>query len=115
MIRKSDNKVYALKKVKINKMSKKEIADCLNEVRFLASIRQKNIVGFLEAFTENNEQDLCIIMEYCGCGDLAQKVERYKRRKTYIDEDVIWRYIIQSLKALSYMHEKGKFIDRLAI
>ena len=39
--------------------------------------------------------------------DLAQKVERYKRRKSYIDETVIWRYLVQSLKALSYMHEKG--------
>ena len=28
-------------------------------------------------------------MEYCGCGDLAQKVERYKRRRQYIDEDVM--------------------------
>lgn len=46
-------------------------------------------------------------MEYCGCGDLAQKVERYKRRKTYIDEDVIWRYMIQSLKALEMLHAKG--------
>ena len=89
------------------KCQKKEISDALNEIRFLASIRHKNIVGFLEAFLENNESELCIIMEYCGCGDLAQKVERYKRRKTYIDEDVIWRYLIQSLKSLSYMHEKG--------
>ena len=39
--RKSDQKIYALKRVKINKMSKKEIADALNEIRFLASIRQK--------------------------------------------------------------------------
>lgn len=46
-------------------------------------------------------------MEYCGCGDLAQKVERYKRRRQYIDEDVIWRYMIQSLKALEYLHEKN--------
>ncbi|CAE7846606.1 nek2, partial [Symbiodinium microadriaticum] len=46
-------------------------------------------------------------MEYCGCGDLAQKVERYKRRRQYIDEDVIWRYLIQCLKALSYLHGKG--------
>ena len=107
MIRKSDNKVYALKRIKINKMSKREISDSLNEIRFLASIRQKNIVGFLEAFLENNETELCIIMEYCGCGDLAQKVERYKRRKQYIDEDVIWRYLIQSLKALTHLHEKG--------
>jgi serine/threonine protein kinase len=50
VVRKSDNKVYAMKRVKINKMSKKEISDALNEIRFLSSIRQKNIVGFLEAF-----------------------------------------------------------------
>ena len=88
-------------------MSKKEISDALNEIRFLASIRHKNIVGFLEAFLENNETELCIIMEYCGCGDLAQKVERYKRRRQFIEEDVIWRYIIQCLKSLNYLHEKG--------
>ena len=45
--------------------------------------------------------------EFCGCGDLAQKVERYKRRRQYIDEDVVWRYLIQCLKALSNLHEKG--------
>lgn len=99
--------MYALKRVKINKMSKKEIADALNEIRFLASIRHKNIVGFLEAFLENNETELCIVMEYCGCGDLAQKVERYKRRRQYIDEDVIWRYLIQCVKALENLHGKG--------
>jgi serine/threonine protein kinase len=84
VIRKSDGKIYALKRVKINKMSKKEIADALNEIRFLASIRHKNIVGFLEAFLESDETELCIVMEYCGCGDLAQKVDRYKRRRQYI-------------------------------
>lgn len=107
VIRKSDNKIYAMKRVKINKMSKKEIGDALNEIRFLASIRQKNIVGFLEAFLESGETELCIIMEYCGCGDLAQKVERYKRRRQYIDEDVIWRYLVQSLKALQCLHDSG--------
>lgn len=99
--------MYALKRVKINKMSKKEISDALNEIRFLASIRHKNIVGFLEAFLENNETELCIVMEYCGCGDLAQKVERYKRRRQYIDEDVIWRYLIQCIKALENLHGRG--------
>lgn len=107
VLRKSDNKIYALKRVKINKMSKKEIADALNEIRFLASIRHKNIVGFLESFLESNETELCIVMEYCGCGDLAQKVERYKRRRQYIDENVIWRYLVQCLKALQHLHEKN--------
>lgn len=91
----------------MNKMSKKEISDALNEVRFLASIRHQNIVGFYEAFVENNESELCIIMEYCGCGDLAQKVERYKRRRQYMNEQVIWIYIIQVLRALQLLHGKG--------
>ena len=56
---------------------------------------------------EENDTELCIIMEYCGCGDLGAKVERYKKKREYIDEDVIWRYLIQSLKALSHLHEKG--------
>jgi serine/threonine protein kinase len=107
VIRRSDSKVYALKRVKISKMSKKDLGDALNEIRFLASIRQKNIVGFLHAFLENNETELCIIMEYCGCGDLAQKVERYKKRRQYIDEHVIWKYLIQCLKALQHLHEKN--------
>jgi NIMA (never in mitosis gene a)-related kinase len=38
---------------------------------------------------------------------LAQKVERYKRRRQYIDENVIWRYLVQCLKALQYLHERG--------
>ena len=107
VIRKSDGKMYALKRVKIGKMSKKEVSDALNEIRFLASIRHKNVVGFLEAFLENNETELCIVMEYCGCGDLSAKVERYKKRRQLIEEAVIWRYIIQSLKALEYLHAKG--------
>jgi serine/threonine protein kinase len=72
VMRKSDNKVYALKRVKIGKMSKKEIADALNEIRFLASIRHKNIVGFLESFLENNESELCIVMEVSACHDLSR-------------------------------------------
>lgn len=107
VIRKSDQKVYALKKVKISKMSKKEIEDALNEIRFLASIRHKNIVGFLHSFLENNDTELCIIMEYCGCGDLAQKVERYKKKRQYIDENSVWKYLIQGLKALKHLHEKN--------
>lgn len=107
VIRKSDNKTYALKRVKMSKMSKKEISDALNEVRFLASIRHSNIVGFFEAFVENNESELCIIMEYCGCGDLAQKIERYKRRRQYMNEQVIWIYTIQVLRALQLLHGKG--------
>ncbi len=107
VLRKTDGKVYAMKRVKINKMSRKEIADTLNEVRFLASIRHANIVGFYEAFVENNDSELCIVMEFCGCGDLAQKIERYKRKRQYINEVKIWGYLIQALRALQILHNNG--------
>lgn len=105
--RTSDGKVYALKRIKIDKMSKKELSDALNEIRFLASIHHRNIVGFLQAFFESRESELCIIMEFCGYGDLASKIERHKQKRKYIDEDVIWQYFIQCLKGLQCLHEHG--------
>ena len=76
-------------------MSKREVQDAVNEIRVLASVRHPHIVSFLQAFLDKGDSELCIIMEYCGCGDLAQKVDRYKKRRQYVDERVIWAYLIQ--------------------
>lgn len=48
----SDNQIYALKKVKMNKLSSKEQGNALNEVRILASIDHPNIVSYKDAFYE---------------------------------------------------------------
>jgi NIMA (never in mitosis gene a)-related kinase len=76
--RRSDSKNYAMKKVQMAKMDKKAVQDTLNEVRFLASFEHPNVVLFLEAFVV--KRDMCIVMEYCGSGDLSSKVQRYKVR-----------------------------------
>jgi len=76
-----------------------QVADAVNEIRVLASVRHPHIVSFLQAFLDKGDKELCVIMEYCGCGDLAQKVDRYKKRKQTIDERVIWAYLIQVLCA----------------
>ncbi|GMH56002.1 hypothetical protein TL16_g02037 [Triparma laevis f. inornata] len=104
--RRSDGKTYALKRVNISKMKQAEVADTLNEIRFLASIKHPYVVGFLEAFLDRGDTELCIIMEYCSYGDLAEKVERYKKRRQHIDEKVIWAYLIQCLEALAHLHAK---------
>jgi NIMA (never in mitosis gene a)-related kinase 1/4/5 len=52
VLRKSDNNTYALKKVKMMKLSDKEKENALNEVRILASIRHPNVAGYKEAFFE---------------------------------------------------------------
>ena len=88
-------------------MSKREVQDAVNEIRVLASVRHPHIVSFLQAFLDKGDSELCIIMEYCGCGDLAQKVARYKKRRQYVDERVIWAYLIQMSDALKSLHAKN--------
>lgn len=105
--RKSDGKVYALKRVKINKMGRREISDALNEIRLLSSMKVKGVVSFFEAFLHNKDTELCIIMEFCGSGDLSGKIERYKKRRQYINERVIWTYASQLLEAIHFLHSHG--------
>jgi len=70
----ADNQTYALKKVRMGKLSEKEKENALNEVRILASINHKSIVSYHEAFIDESSQSLCIVMEYADYGDLFQKI-----------------------------------------
>lgn len=72
--RKSNKTIYALKKVRMHNLSKKEQSNALNEVRILASITDKNIIAFKEAFNDEDSQALCIIMEYADDGDVFSKI-----------------------------------------
>ena len=54
----ADNDFYALKKVRMQKLSDKEKENALNEVRILASIRHHNIVAYREAFIDDASQSL---------------------------------------------------------
>ena len=53
-----DNKEYALKRVKLMNLNSKEKENALNEIRIIASIRHVNLVGYKEAFWENNSNSL---------------------------------------------------------
>ena len=69
-MRRSDNIVYAMKKVKLQKLSSKEKENALNEVRILASINHPNVIGYKEAFFEDTTNCLCIVMENADGGDM---------------------------------------------
>ena len=66
----SDDKEYALKKVKLLSLKEKEKSNALNEVRLLASISSEFIVSYKEAFLEDASNSLCIVMEFADGGDL---------------------------------------------
>jgi len=68
--RKSDNETYALKKVKLGKLTPKEKENSINEVRILASINSENVASYKEAFMDGSSDTLCIVMEFADGGDL---------------------------------------------
>lgn len=64
----------------ITRLNDKERENGLNEVRFLASIKNKHIIGYRAAFIDEASNTLCIVMEYANDGDLLGKVTDHKKR-----------------------------------
>ncbi len=80
-----DNNIYALKKVKLLNLSEKEKSNALNEVRILASIKSPYVISYKEAFFDEKDSTLCIIMEYADNGDLYQKILSYKKKSIFFE------------------------------
>jgi len=103
--RKEDKKVYAMKSINIGKLDKKEIEAALNEVRILASLSHPNIIGYKDAFYDENSRTLNIVMEYADDGDISHKIQDNLKRRLRFEESTIWEWIIQLLKGLKYLHD----------
>ncbi|EGR27158.1 protein kinase domain protein [Ichthyophthirius multifiliis] len=103
--RKSDSQIYAMKKVQMNQLKQKEKQNALNEVRILASISNKHIINYKEAFIDEPSQLLCIIMEYAEFGDLQGMINTHIKNKTYFQEQQIWGIIVDLTKGLKALHD----------
>ena len=105
MKRKSDGAIYAMKKVKMGKLSIKEKDNALNEVRILASISHPNVIGYKEAFFEDATNCLNVVMEYADGGDLLMKINNHKKANSNFTEKDIWHYFIQMIRGLKALHD----------
>ena len=105
--RKVDNQTYALKKVQILNLSEKQKLSSLNEIRVLASIKNKYIINYKEAFLDEKDCSLCLVMEYADGGDLANKIKEHKEKNEYFNEEDIWKIFIQLAKGLKSLHDMG--------
>lgn len=101
----SDNQIYAIKKVKIQTLSEKEKKNALCEIRIMASINHPNVIAYKEAFFDQSDNCLCLIMEYADSGDLWQKIQRCIKRSARINEKLIWSIFIQITRGLKALHE----------
>ena len=102
-----DGQTYAMKQVRISQLIDKEKQNSLNEIRILASLSHKNIIGYKDAFFDENSKTLNIVMEYADNGDMSQKIKYNLKHGLIFRENIIWNYLIQILEGLHYLHENN--------
>ena len=101
----ADGNIYALKRVKFYKLSEKERENALNEIRILASVKNKNVISYKEAFFDEKDSSLGVVMEYADNGDLFQLITERKKTKNYFTEQEVWKVFIQLLNGLKALHD----------
>ncbi|KAI0212520.1 Serine/threonine-protein kinase Nek11 [Lamellibrachia satsuma] len=97
-------KLKVLKEIAVGDLQPDETVDAVHEARLLSKLDHPGIVKFHDSFLEGDF--FCIITEYCEGGDLDDKVEEYKKKKSKIPEAQVVEWIIQLLLAVQYMHDR---------
>ena len=74
----------------MEKLKENEQQNSVNEIRILASVSHQNVIGYKEAFWNEKNKTLNIVMEYCDDGDLETKIKNMKRNRQRFEESLIW-------------------------
>lgn len=64
-----------MKKVRLGNLRQKEKENALNEIRILASITDPHIIGYKEAFVDEQCNCLCVVMEWAADGDIQKHIQ----------------------------------------
>jgi serine/threonine protein kinase len=100
-----DNKVYALKKIELDKELEKNINQIENESNILKSINNPNIVRYYDCFREKDS--FYILMEFCEYNDLRSFIDKYKQKKELIPESVIRTISREICNGIKEIHSKN--------
>ena len=101
---KENNNIYCLKKINTKKTKDKE-----NEIKILSNLNHPNLIKCFYSFY--NSDNIYIIIDFCEFGDLFSLLQSVKKKKVFVNEDIIWNIAIQTLIGLNYLHTK-KIIHR---
>ncbi|XP_070349267.1 serine/threonine-protein kinase Nek11 isoform X6 [Equus asinus] len=93
-----------LKEISVGGLNPNETVQANLEAQLLSKLDHPAIVKFHASFVE--QDNLCIITEYCEGRDLDCKIQEYKEAgKTFPDSQII-EWFVQLLLGVDYMHER---------
>jgi serine/threonine protein kinase len=116
--RKADGQVFARKDLDFSRMTERDRRQIVAEVNILKDLHNPHIVRYHDRYVDRDAGVLYILMEYCGGGDLSAIIKRHARDAERaaiaagqptsqirgLDEDRIWQFLLQILRALVYCH-----------
>ena len=104
---KKNNKIYALKKVELSKMTKyDEKRLSMHEKKLLPQISHPHIIKYHYSFFDDNE-NLYIILDYINNGDVKKLIKSYNTLNIKLPEELIWNLLLQCMSGLVFLHDKG--------
>eukprot|EP00775_Hariotina_reticulata_P010600 gene10600-10757_t len=107
-VRKADGRVFALKQVKLKGLKRVDREEAIDEARVLSQLTHPHIIQHHGSFIDADDQ-LNILMEFAANGSLHAHIRASPGKS--LTEAQIWRYIIQALLGLGYIHSR-KIIHR---
>uniref|UniRef100_A0A2K6S855 Serine/threonine-protein kinase Nek11 n=1 Tax=Saimiri boliviensis boliviensis TaxID=39432 RepID=A0A2K6S855_SAIBB len=101
---KEGEELKVLKEVSVGELNPNETVQANLEARLLSKLDHPAIVKFHASFVE--QDNFCIITEYCEGRDLDYKIQEYKEAGKLFPENQIIEWFIQLLLGVDYMHER---------
>ncbi|XP_005406910.1 PREDICTED: serine/threonine-protein kinase Nek11 isoform X2 [Chinchilla lanigera] len=93
-----------LKEISVGGLNPNETVQANLEAQLLSTLDHPAIVKFYASFME--QDNFCIITEYCEGRDLDYKIQEYKGAGKIFTENQIIEWFIQLLLGVDYMHER---------
>jgi serine/threonine protein kinase len=105
--RRTDDRVYVIKTVRIVDLSLKEQQSAINEVTILSQLQSPFVVHYFDSFISG--ESLHLVMEYCNKGDLQGLIKKAKEKeKSCLPEDLTWDMGLQIILGEDICYLFGK-------
>ena len=100
---KSNNKIYAIKEIKIN--NEISIENIKNEAIILSKFECNNIVKYYDSYLDKDK--FYILMEYCDGQNLRDFINNNSKNNELIEENILYNIIKQICIGLKEIHDKN--------
>ncbi|KAK6296344.1 hypothetical protein J4Q44_G00324860 [Coregonus suidteri] len=97
----TNHEKYVMKEILLPKMQSK-MENTRREAVLLSRMKHPSIVAFRDSF--EGDGHLYIVMEFCGGGDLLQRIQQQKN--TLFSQDTILKWFAQMCSGTKHIHDK---------